>query len=76
MASKISNFIGLFDYLRLQHGIKAKEVVEIIDEFPEFVFQNRKDLIRRKIELIIKNSKVSETYIRALIKRHPQIFLK
>lgn len=37
LASRVSNFVGLFDLLRLNHGIKASEVVEIIDAFPEFV---------------------------------------
>lgn len=54
MASKISNFVGLFDYMRLAYQVKASEVVEILDEYPEFVFQNKKDLLRRKIELIKK----------------------
>jgi hypothetical protein len=52
LASKLSNFVGLFDILRINHKIKAAEVVEIIDKFPEFVYQNKKDLIRRKVELI------------------------
>ena len=59
MASKMSNFVGLFDYFRLQHGIKASEIVEIINNFPEFVYQNKKDLIRKKIELIATQGKVS-----------------
>lgn len=51
-------------------------MVEIIDNYPEFIFQNRRDLLRRKIELIAKNTKSGDTYIRALIKRHPEMFLK
>lgn len=77
LASRVSNFVGLFDLLRLNHGIKAGEVVQIIDAFPEFVLQNRKDLLRKKIELIQKNTKnLSNTYIKALIKRHPDLLLK
>ncbi len=77
LASRVSNFVGLFDLLRINHGIKASEVVEIIDAFPEFVLQNRKDLLRKKIELIQKNTKnLSNTYIKALIKRHPDLLLK
>lgn len=77
MASKVSNFVGLFDLLKQQHKIKASDLVSIIDSFPEFVLQNKKDLLRRKIELIKNNTKnLSETYIRSLIKRHPDLFLK
>lgn len=56
--------------------MKAQEIVEILDHFPEFVFQNKKDLIRRKVELIVKHSKCSSTYIRTLLRRHPDLFLK
>ena len=42
LASKITNFVGLFDFLRVNHQIKAKDVVEIIDNFPEFVYQNKR----------------------------------
>jgi len=48
----VSSFTGLFDLLKKQHKIKASDVVEIIDAYPEFVLQNKKDLLRRKIELI------------------------
>lgn len=69
--------MGLFDLLKRQHKIKGSDVVEIIDAFPEFVFQNKKDLIRRKIDLIEKNSKgLNDTFIKSLIKRHPDLFLK
>lgn len=73
----MSSFVGLFDLLKREHKIKANDVVEIIDAFPEFVLQNKKDLLRRKIELIHKNSKgLSDTYMKNLIKRHPDLFLK
>ena len=52
MASRVSNFVGLFDLLKSNYKIKASDVVEMIDAFPEFILQNRKDLIRKKIELI------------------------
>lgn len=69
--------MGLFDLLKKNYKIKASDVVEIIDHFPEFVFQNKKDLIRRKISLIEANMKGSnETFIKTLIKRHPDLFLK
>lgn len=77
MASKVSNFVGLFDLLRLNHQIKASDIVEMIDNFPEFAYQNKKDLIRRKVELIRKHQKtLSDTFIRQVIKRHPDLFLK
>jgi hypothetical protein len=37
LASKVSNFVGLFDLLKKNHNIKASDVVEIIDAYPEFV---------------------------------------
>lgn len=77
LASKVSNFVGLFDFLKQRHNIKGSEVVQIIDAFPEFVFQNKKDLLRKKIELIQTHSKnLSPNYIRHLIRRHPDLFLK
>ena len=68
--------MGLFDYLRISHKIKASEVVEIIDNYPEFVYQNKKDLLRRKLELLGKYAKFSDTFTRALIRRHPELLLK
>ena len=38
LASRVSNFVGLFDLVKKNHNIKASELVEIIDAFPEFVF--------------------------------------
>jgi hypothetical protein len=77
LASKVSNFVGLFDTLRLNHQIKAKDIVELIDNFPEFAYQNKRDLIRRKIELIRKHQKtLSDTSIRTIVKRHPDLFIK
>jgi hypothetical protein len=40
LGSKVSNFIGLFDTLKM-YGIKASDVVDIIDVLPEFALQNR-----------------------------------
>jgi len=68
--------LGLFDYLREFHHIKAQEVVDIIVQYPDFIYQNKKDLLRRKVELIKKHTKVSDVYIRTMIRRHPDIFLK
>ena len=33
--------MGLFDYLKKQHDIKASEVVKMIDKYPEFILQNK-----------------------------------
>jgi hypothetical protein len=68
---------GLFDYLKMHHNIKASFVVKLLDTYPEFVLQNRRDLIRKKVDLILQYSPHrSEGYIRNLIKRHPDLFLK
>ena len=75
LATKISNFVGLFDTL-LMYGIKGQETVHIIDQLPEFVLQNRNDLLHKKIELIKKESNRDDIYMRNFIKRHPDIVLK
>lgn len=52
-------------------------MTKILDTYPEFVMQNRRDLIRKKMELIKVNSPHrTECYLRNLIKRHPDMFLK
>ena len=38
--------------------------------------QNKKDLIKKKVELIKKSTKISDVYMRNLIRRHPDIFLR
>jgi hypothetical protein len=37
LASRVSNMVGLFDLLKKNYNVKASDVVEIIDEFPEFI---------------------------------------
>jgi len=37
LASRVSNMVGLFDLLKKNYNVKASDVVEIIDEFPEFM---------------------------------------
>ncbi|CDW81088.1 UNKNOWN [Stylonychia lemnae] len=76
LASRVGNFKQLFDYCRKELDIPAKDVVEIIDAFPEFIFQNKRNLLQKKVELIQKHSKCSVIYLRTLIKRHPDLFLK
>ena len=52
-------------------------MINILDTYPELVMQNRRDLLRKKFDLITTNSpNRSETYIRNLFKRHPDLFLK
>lgn len=37
LASRVSNMVGLFDLLKRNYNIKASDVVDIIDAFPEFI---------------------------------------
>jgi len=37
LASRVSAFTGLFDLLKKQHKIKASDIVDIINAYPEFV---------------------------------------
>jgi hypothetical protein len=56
--------------------MKAASVIKILDTYPELVMQNRRDLLRKKFDLIMANSPGrSETYMRNLFKRHPDMFL-
>lgn len=55
LACKPSNFVGMFDYLKINYSIKAAEIVKILDDFPELSLQNRRDLLRLKFELIAKH---------------------
>ena len=52
MGCKPSNFVGLFNYLKWNHDIKASELVGMLDQYPELALQNRQDMIRKKFELI------------------------
>jgi len=36
LGTKVSNFVGLFNILKLQFGIKASDVLKILDILPEF----------------------------------------
>lgn len=76
LGSKVSNFIGLFDTLKINYGISAQDVLKILDILPEFALQNRNDMIRRKIELIKRESGRDDIYIRNFVKRHPDILMK
>ena len=69
--------VGLFNYLKWHHQIKASEVVKVLDAYPELVLQNRQDMIRKKFELIKKyNRDLTDIYLRNLFRRHPDLFLK
>lgn len=79
LACKVSNLTGLFDYMKLSHKIKASEVIRILDTYPEFALQNRhaSTLLLRKLRMIRRHSPSrNDTYIRNLIRRHPDLFLK
>ena len=75
LGSKVSNFFGLFESLKY-YGLSSKDVLKILDDVPEFALQNRKDLIKRKVNLIQEVSGRDDTYIRNFIKRHPDIVMK
>ena len=73
----MTNFTGLFDYLKWNYNIKASQVVQILDDFPELALQNRRDLIHKKFTLIKANRQgLTDTYLRNLFKRHPDLFMR
>lgn len=77
LACKVSNMVGFFDYMKRQHNIKAEKVIVLLKQYPEFIMQNRKDLLAKKIDLINKNSPHrTDCYIKNIIKRHPDMLLK
>jgi len=77
LGCKPKNFTGLFDYLKWKHNIGAREVISILDNYPEFALQNRQELIQKKFRLIHKsNPNLSPIFIRNLFRRHPDMFLK
>lgn len=51
LGSSVSNFRGVFDSLR-QYGLDASEVKQILDVLPEFVMQNRMDMLGKKLRII------------------------
>lgn len=59
-------------------GISAKDTKKIIDAYPGFAMQYRRELIINKSKLIESHSpkKVDLRYMRQLLKRHPDLFLK
>lgn len=62
--------------MKHHHDLKASSVIKLLDTFPELVMQNRRDLLRKKFDLITTNSPGrSDTYITNLFKRHPDMFL-
>ena len=75
MASKVSNLIGVFEQLRLM-GINAKQTRQILTTLPEFALQNRKDLLRTKVNMIQRESGRDDIYMRNFVKRHPDIVMK
>lgn len=78
LAIQKSNFTALFDFLKKKTNLKASEVVKIFDTYPKFALQYRRELIIKKIKFIEECSpeKIDTVYLRQLIKRHPDLFLK
>lgn len=57
--------------------MKASTLVGMIDDYPELALQNRQDMIKKKIELIQEyNPNLTKIYVRNLVRRHPDMFLK
>ena len=72
----MSNLVGLFDYFKKVHNIKAKQIVPILEAYPEMALQNRQNLIFKKFKLIKENrTGLTDTYIRNLFLRHPDLFM-
>ena len=57
-------------------GCSAREVIAILDILPEFALQNRKDMLKKKYQLIQQVSGRDDIYMRNFIKRHPDIIIK
>lgn len=75
LGCEVTNFKGVFDTLR-SFGITAEETKGILDALPEFALLNRKDLLRKKITLIERESGRGRSYIRNFVKRHPDILMR
>lgn len=76
LAVRTKNFQGFFDFIKLKFKIPAKELLKILDHYPQMILQNRRDLIQKKYKLIMDNSpNRSQTYMRNLFRRHPDLFL-
>lgn len=69
--------VGLFDYLRVHHKLKASKVKRMLDLYPELVMQNRGEQLVKKFKLIKENAPhLDKVYLRNLFKRHPDMFLR
>jgi hypothetical protein len=75
MGSNVSNLVGLFDNMKYL-GISAKSTLKVLDLLPEFVLQNRKDLLLKKYKLIKKESGRDNIYLANMIRRHPDLIMK
>jgi hypothetical protein len=72
----VSSFLGLFNLLKWQLNISASEIVSMMDTFPELALQNRRDLMKKKIDLIRTTSPGrNNTYMRNFVRRHPDLML-
>ena len=62
--------------MKRRWAIPAREVAQIIDKYPEFAFLNKGQLIMKKMDYIMKVTKKNVTYLRNIIRRHPDILIK
>ena len=76
LGCKVGTFIGLFDVLKNNYGIKAQQVLKILDVLPEFALQNRRDHINIKMRMIQHVSNKDDIYMRHMVLRHPDILMK
>ena len=75
LAAKVSNLNGIFSQM-LRLGVGAKQTRTLLCEIPEFVLQNRGDLLRLKIDIIERESGRDHIYMRNFVRRHPDIVMK
>eukprot|EP00356_Strombidium_inclinatum_P009900 CAMPEP_0170485584 /NCGR_PEP_ID=MMETSP0208-20121228/4828_1 /TAXON_ID=197538 /ORGANISM="Strombidium inclinatum, Strain S3" /LENGTH=178 /DNA_ID=CAMNT_0010759283 /DNA_START=729 /DNA_END=1265 /DNA_ORIENTATION=- len=75
LGAKLSNFKGIFDILK-HMGVPARDVIKVLDYYPEFALQNRENLLWKKWKIIRKESGRDDIYLRNFMKRHPDIMIK
>ena len=66
----------MFYIVKKALNVKATDFKDIVVQYPEFLLQQRKHILKEKIVLIRKHTKVSDHYFKDLFLRHPELFLK
>jgi hypothetical protein len=62
--------------LKQNIDLSATRVIKILDIFPEMVLQNRRNHLKNKFDLIMKEQPARQrVYMRNLFTRHPDLFL-